>query len=110
MKAITHTLLFFIFSGVLFGPSACHSKLLINQYRQVLFFSISFFQSVSNPFFGTGRLFAGIPGYPSAILGIFEVISYPLLNLCNILYINHIQIHVTLLPEQASHYGIAGSG
>lgn len=33
MKAITHTLLFFIFSGVLFGPSACHSKLLINQYN-----------------------------------------------------------------------------
>ncbi|MBO6160656.1 MAG: hypothetical protein J6O01_04150 [Bacteroidales bacterium] len=33
MKAITHTLLFFVFSGVLFGPSACHSKLLINQYN-----------------------------------------------------------------------------
>ncbi len=38
MKAIAHTLLFFIFSGVLFGQSACHSKLLINKYSFTVFY------------------------------------------------------------------------
>jgi len=33
MKAITHTLLFLIFSGVLFGQSACNSKLFMNKYN-----------------------------------------------------------------------------
>ena len=33
MKAITHTLLFLIFSAVLFGQSACNSKLFMNEYN-----------------------------------------------------------------------------
>lgn len=72
MKAITHTLLFFIFSGVLFGPSACHSKLLINQYNfsdidkaEVSDFNVTNYKQINCD------LFLGIVSHSEQVAAIF---------------------------------------
>ncbi len=58
MKAITHTLLFLIFSGVLFGQLACNSKLFMKIYNfsniykaEVSDFKVNNYKQISYDFF-----------------------------------------------------------